>query len=317
MGWGNYSDYGWRPYVPVAKKRSNAISHAARLAKKQGREPSPVKPEGRKIATTFWGQAWCDNLQAYSDFANRLPRGATYLRNGSVADLVIKSRKIEAVVAGSEAYEIKITISGLEMSAWTKIKQECSAEIDSLLDLLAGRFSDGVMQRLTRQKEGLFPSPGEIKMSCSCPDGSYCCKHIAAVMYGVGCRLDKQPELLFLLRDVDHQELVSAAVADGNLERELTDNKDNSLAGVDLGALFGIELDSGAAKPPSKRPARRSSKATATGKANKKTPVLAKASTIEMPGSARATVAKRAPAKKSTPKPKAKVAKRAAPKRAK
>ena len=315
MGWGDY--YGWRPYVPVAKKRSNAISHAARLAKKQGREPSPVKPEGRKIATTFWGKAWCENLQAYSDFANRLPRGATYLRNGSVADLIIKTRTIEAIVAGSEAYEVKITINGLATSAWEKIKQECSAEIDSLLDLLAGRFSDGVMQRLTRQKEGLFPSPGEIKMSCSCPDGSYCCKHIAAVMYGVGCRLDKQPELLFLLRDVDHQELVSAAVADGNLERELSDNKDNSLAGVDLGALFGIELDSAPAKPSPKRAARRTSKPTATGKAKKKTPVVADALTIEKPESTRAALAKRVPAKKAVPKPKPKVAKRTAPKRAK
>ncbi len=239
MGWG-YSQ--WAPYVPVAQKKNNAVKHAAQLAKKQGRQPAPVKLEGRKIATTFWGQAWCKNLEAYSDYSNRLPRGATYVRNGSVVDLLIKPRSIKAIVAGSETYTVTIDIDGLAMPTWKKIKQDCSASIDSLLDLLAGRFSDGVMQRLTRQKEGLFPSPREIKMKCSCPDYSDCCKHLAAVMYGVGARLDKQPELLFVLRDVDHQELVSQAVAEGNLDRELSGN-DGSLAGEDLGAIFGIDLE--------------------------------------------------------------------------
>ena len=245
MSWG---DSQWAPYVPVAQKKANAVRHAAQLAKKQGREMAPVKLAGRKIATTFWGQSWCQNLEAYSDYANRLPRGATYVRNGSVVDLVIKPRSIEAIVAGSETYKITINIDGLAKPTWKKIKQECSASIDSLLDLLAGRFSDGVMQRLTRQQEGLFPSPHEIKMKCSCPDYSDCCKHLAAVMYGVGARLDKQPELLFVLRDVDHQELVSQAVAEGNLDRELSGH-DGSLVGEDLGALFGIELDTTPTSP--------------------------------------------------------------------
>ena len=148
MGWG-YSQ--WAPYVPVARKKNNAVKHAAQLAKKQGRQPAPVQLEGRKIATTFWGQAWCQNLEAYSDYANRLPRGATYVRNGSVVDLLIKPRSIKAIVAGSETYTVTIDIDGLTKPTWKKIKQECSASIDSLLDLLAGRFSDGVMQRLTRQ----------------------------------------------------------------------------------------------------------------------------------------------------------------------
>ncbi len=246
MGWGYYE---WSPYVPVAQKRANAVKHALQLAKKQGRQPAPVKLEGRKITTTFWGKAWCQNLEAYSDYANRLPRGATYLRNGSVVDLVIKPKRIEAVVAGSETYKITIDINGLAKGMWVKIKEDCSASIDSLLDLLAGRFSDGVMQRMTRQKEGLFPSPSEIKMKCSCPDSSYCCKHLAAVMYGVGARLDNQPDLLFVLRDVDHQELVSQAVAEGNLEKELTGGE-GDLVGEDLGEIFGIELDDASAVPP-------------------------------------------------------------------
>ena len=134
MGWGYYE---YREYVPVAKRKASGLKSAAALAKKQGREPSPVKLEGRKIAKTFWGQSWCDNLESYSDYANRLPRGATYVRNGSVVDLVIKPRRIEAIVAGSEAYTISIDIAALPIAMWKLIKQDCTTAIDSLLDLLA------------------------------------------------------------------------------------------------------------------------------------------------------------------------------------
>ncbi len=293
MSWGSY--YGFRPYVSVAKKKNNAVKHAAQVAKKQGREPAPVKLDGRKITTSFWGQAWCKNLEAYSDYANRLPRGATYVRNGSVVDLVIKTRSIEAIVAGSETYKIKIDIDGLSKPTWKKIKQDCSESIDSLLDLLAGKFSDGVMKRLTQPKDGLFPSPREIKMTCSCPDYSDCCKHLAAVMYGVGARLDKQPELLFVLRDVDHQELVSQAVAEGNLDRELSGNAgQNTLAGEDLGAIFGIELDSASTKPV---PTRTKSKPASKPRLKKTSPMkpVVKATAIKQSKVRAKAVAKKKP----------------------
>ncbi len=345
MGYGSY--YGdWAPYVPVAQRKAQAVQHVAQLAKKEGREPSPVTLEGRKFATTFWGQAWCDNLGAYSDFSNRLPRGATYVRNGSVVDLVVKPGSIKAIVAGSEVYTVKITIAGVAKPAWKKIKQECSASIESLLDLLAGKFSDGAMKTLTQKGTGLFPSPREIKMACSCPDSSYCCKHIAAVMYGVGNRLDKQPELLFLLRDVDHRELVSEAMADGNLDRELSTGQDQALAGVDLGDLFGIDLestnDTGKAKATKaktkqvaksksvkektvksspnqtivsgKKSTKKDKPATKTiTKAIVKTPKVAKAAPMEVskkPQSTTATATKRSSNKKVETKPKVGVARR-------
>jgi len=242
MGWGYFGDFN-REYVSAAEKRANGVRLAAEIAGKQGRAVSPVRIQGRKIAHTFWGQAWCDNLAAYSDYSNRLPRGATYVRNGSVADLIIKPSRIEAVVAGSDAYLVTIVISSLKNSIWSVIKRDCTTEIDSLLDLLAGKFSDGVMKRLTRKGDGLFPAPQEIKMDCSCPDSSRCCKHLAAVMYAVGSRLDQHPELLFTLREVDPQELVSQAVTEGRLENELEAGS-ATLAGQDLEALFGIELES-------------------------------------------------------------------------
>ena len=240
MGWGRYSE--WRPYVPVDVRRQKAAAKARKKAEAQGRALQPVIASGTKMAKTFWGKAWCDHLHAFRDYANRLPRGATYLRNGSVVDLVIKAGKVEAIVAGSEPYTVSIAIQTLEKKRWKSLRQKCSESIDSLLDLLAGRLSDGIMRELTSTQTGLFPTPREIQMACSCPDYSSCCKHLAAVMYGVGVRLDTQPELLFLLRGVDHTELVSEAVSAGNLDRELGADGQGGLASADLGELFGIEL---------------------------------------------------------------------------
>lgn len=255
MNWG----YKWAPYVSAAQKKSQALRAAAELAKKQKRNPDPVVLKGRQIASTFWGKAWCDNLSSYQDYSNRLSRGATYIRNGSVVDLVIKPKKIEALVAGSEPYTVSIEIKGLDPKQWKAIRTECSESIDSLLDLLSGKLSDGVMKRLTDQKSGLFPAPKEIRMSCSCPDFSSCCKHLAAVMYGVGSRLDNRPELLFLLRGVDHTDLVSHAIAAGNLERELSSTS-GGLDSQDLGAIFGIELDGKAPMPSGAKPTKPSTK---------------------------------------------------------
>ena len=273
MSWGQQ----WAPYVSVGDKLNTAIRHAVQLAKRQKREREPVSIQGRTIAKTFWGKAWCDNLTAYQDYSNRLPRGATYVRNGSVVDLIIKPRKIEAIVAGSEPYTVKIEIAELDKHRWKAIRSECSESIDSLLDQLTGRLSDGVMKQLTDRTTGLFPSPREIRMACSCPDSSSCCKHLAAVMYGVGARLDNQPELLFLLRGVDHQELVSQAIAAGNLDRELSSGG-GGLDSQDLGAIFGIELENSVGEPSKPEKKKRTSKKSAAATASVAvTPTKAKA----------------------------------------
>jgi hypothetical protein len=246
--------YGeWRPYVPVHQRRAKATAFAAKLAKKEKRALSPVTLEGRKIAHSFWGQAWCDNLEGYSDFENRLPRGRSYVRNGSVIDLQIESGQIKAIVSGSDIYHVTINIETLPRALWERIKRDCSQSIDSLIDLLQGRFDQGVMGRLSQREDGLFPKPKEIKMKCSCPDWATMCKHVAAVLYGVGARLDTDPEMLFKLRKVDHLELVGSAVAGDNLDRTLAGGSGDALGG-DLGEIFGIDIE---AAPASKPPARR------------------------------------------------------------
>ena len=243
---------GWAPYVSVGQKIAKGHAAAKKLAAKEKRQPQPIKLDGKKIAKTFWGLKWCENLDKYQDISNRLPRGATYVRNGSVADLVIEPGRVRAIVGGSEAYTIDIKIKTLAAADWKSISRDCAQEIESLLDLLQGRFSDGVMQRLTRTDGGLFPRNNEITMSCSCPDYAGVCKHIAATFYGVAARLDQQPDLLFKLRNVDHLELISHATNAASLDQALGGAGDGSLAESDLGSLFGIELESSAPPATSK-----------------------------------------------------------------
>src|SRR5438128_5004543 len=162
--------YNYRPYVPVAQRRARAAKFAAKLAKKEKRTLAPIELAGRMIASSFWGKAWCENLESYSDFENRLPRGRTYVRNGSVIDLQIERGKVKALVSGSEVYKVAIDIKTVSTAVWSRIKKDCTRSIDSLIDLLQGRFEQGIMQRLTERQGGLFPQPKEIIMKCSCPD---------------------------------------------------------------------------------------------------------------------------------------------------
>ena len=240
--------YGWAPYVSVAQRRRKASSEMAKL-KKKGHPVSPVLVEGRTIVKTFWGKAWCENLERYSDFANRLPRGRTYVRNGSVIDLQIGAGEIKALVSGSEIYQVEVKVAPVAKARWQSICTDCAGAIDSLIELLQGRFSKGVMERVCRQKTGLFPSPDEIELFCSCPDWADMCKHVAAVLYGIGARLDQQPALLFRLHNVDENELIAGA-GKALPQAKKAPAAGKVLKGEDLSAMFGLDMapDAGPAK---------------------------------------------------------------------
>jgi uncharacterized Zn finger protein len=218
--------------------------------KKKGRVISPIRLDGRTIARTFWGKAWCDNLESYSDYENRLPRGRAYVRNGSVMDLQIAPGVISALVSGHDLYRVEIKISRIKPKAWQRIKSECSGKIDSLIELLQGKLSGGVMEVMTRRQGGLFPNPAEIALKCSCPDWAGMCKHVAASLYGVGARLDERPELLFVLRQADHLELVNQAAAAKTIRKAAARKGGRVLEPEVLSGIFGIELDSGKVEPP-------------------------------------------------------------------
>jgi uncharacterized Zn finger protein len=235
--------YGFRPYVPVAARRLQAARELEKL-KKQGRVVMPVVIEGRTIARNFWGKAWCENLERYSDYANRLPRGRTYVRNGSVVDLQIARGEVRAMVSGSEIYSVKIEIDTASQARWKSICKDCVGSVGSLVELLQGKLSKHVMERVCREGDGLFPSPREIKMKCSCPDWADMCKHVAAVLYGAGARLDIAPDLLFSLRGVERSELIAGAGTDLPMTRAGVATE-RLIAEDDVAALFGIEMASG------------------------------------------------------------------------
>ena len=239
MAW---NGYGWRPYVPVAQRRAKARKKMDSLRKK-GVDIQPVEIEGRKIAKSFWGEAWCKHLESFSDYENRLPRGRTYVRNGSVCHLEIRKGEILAKVAGSEIYSLRIQIKTLPKKKWTAIKQRCAGQVGSLLELLQGKLSSHVMEVVTDHTSGLFPLPAEVSLCCDCPDWAIMCKHVAGALYGVGARLDQQPELLFKLRAVDHTELIEAD-AEAAISDATSRGKSKRLSDGDLSDVFGIDLDS-------------------------------------------------------------------------
>jgi uncharacterized Zn finger protein len=225
----------------VAERRAKARKEMEKLRKK-GKDIQPVELINRKIAASFWGKGWCDHLESFSDYSNRLPRGRTYVRNGSVCHLEVKAGRIEAFVSGSELYKVTIEIKPLVRKTWDVIKTKCRGQIGSVLELLQGKLSNHVMEVVSGRKQGLFPQPGEIQLKCSCPDWATMCKHVAAVLYGVGSRLDHRPELLFVLRGVDADELISADVAlpTGAAVATAETIEESALAGI-----FGVDIETG------------------------------------------------------------------------
>jgi len=292
---GRYSHNNWRPYVSVKQRRSQAARKVAKM-KKAGREVSPVEIAGRKVATTFWGEAWCRNLESYSDYSNRLPRGRTYVRNGSVIDLRIEAGHVHSLVSGSDLYKIDIRIKPLARRRWTGIKGRCAGKIESLVELLQGSISKGVMEIVTRKGEGLFPSPREISLGCSCPDWAIMCKHVAATLYGVGARLDHLPELLFTLRGVDPAEMVEAAVTrppSGGKSR-----KGGVLRSDELSAVFGIDIDIDEASAGDAALPTRSGRRAARAKRKKKISTASKKPAAKKPSAKKRTATKKAAAQR-------------------
>lgn len=238
MSWG----WNFRPHVSAAEKWRRS-EKAARKLKTKGQKLSPVRIDGRTIARSFWRKAWCDNLESYSDYENRLPRGRSYVRNGSVLDLQIAPGVITALVSGSDLCRIKINVKPVKKAAWIALKTECSGRVGSLMDLLQGKLSAPVMEIITRHETGLFPKPAEISLDCSCPDRADMCKHVAATLYAVGARLDQSPELLFALRGTDHLELITAAARSVTADATATADGPDALAGENLAEVFGIEIE--------------------------------------------------------------------------
>ncbi len=233
----------YNEYVPVAVRRAKALKKMEKL-RKSGEDIHPIEPfKGRGIAKSFWGKSWCRHLESFSDYANRLPRGRTYVRNGSVCHLGIEKETAKAMVSGSEMYKLSIHIEPLNPKKWAIIKDRCKGKIGSLIELLQGKISDEVMEIVTDPKNGLFPHPKEIRFNCNCPDWAEMCKHVAASMYGIGVRLDTEPELLFKLRGVNHEELIALDTAVDGITGGKRSRRRRTLKADALEDVFGVELE--------------------------------------------------------------------------
>lgn len=241
------SYWGYAPYVSVAQKKARAEKKLQQL-KKRMPDIRPVVLQGNSLARSWWAKSWNKNLERYADYANRIGRGRSYLRHGAVLDLKIAPGKVRALVMGSASapYEVAIDIQPIGKTEWYVIKKECEGHLKSLRELLAGKFGESLSELFFAEKTGLFPSPKAIKFRCSCPDWASMCKHVAAVLYGIGARLDEDPALFFTLRGVDMGELVAGAVKDRTAEllRKTKRQSGKVIADANLGDLFGIDMDS-------------------------------------------------------------------------
>ena len=294
--YGFWNDY---KYTPVGEKQDKAKRSQSRLAKTHG-TLQPVATSGRALATSWWGQAWNENLERYSDYSNRLPRGRSYLRGGMVLHLAIEPGKVEALVQGSRPapYEITINVAALNAAKWAKARAACTGRLDSLQALLSGQFPDALKELFMVQGGGLFPAPSEITFDCTCPDWASMCKHVAAVLYGVGVRLDADPRLFFTLRQVSIEDLVAKALrgTSRTLLEKAGQAAGGALADADLGAVFGIDLDDApaAAAEPTKAKAKAApTKAKAAPTKAKAAPTKAEAAPAKAPTKAKAAPAPR------------------------
>lgn len=229
-----------QPTVSSLKKNANAT---VKKEKAKGRELEPIAVSGRQIVENWWGKSWCDNLEQYADYGSRLDRGKRYVRSGAVVDLKIHYGRIQARVQGRRKtpYKVEIRISPLSEERCQNIIDRCGRKIENLEGLMAGDFPSQ-LKELFLEQDGLFPSPREISFSCSCPDWALMCKHVAAVLYGVGVRLDENPLLFFELRGIDAGRFIDVTLQ-SKVEQMLANvdcKSERIIQDQDIGALFGV-----------------------------------------------------------------------------
>lgn len=237
------SFFGFPPYVPVGVREAKADRQIVEL-KKKNPNLAPVLLKGNAIASSWWGKAWNTNLESYADYENRIGRGRSYVRHHAVLDLQILPGKVEALVQGGglHPYQITVSIDALDGECWKRMVSLCNHQIGSIEDLIAGKFPRELEQIFTDKSYGMFPTPAEIHFSCSCPDYAYMCKHVAAVLYGVGARLDQEPLLFFTLRNVDVQDLIRRSIED-RMESMLENagkKTDRVISESEMHDIFGI-----------------------------------------------------------------------------
>ncbi len=233
--------YGFAPYKSMGAMKAECEAFIKKFRKKHP-NIQPIVIEGTKIAKTWWGKAWNNNLEKYADYEYRLSRGRSYVRNGFVIDLQIDVGKVFAKVKGSSLYDVKIVIDPIPDSKRQWLNQKCANKIENISALVEGRFPEEMSSLFMDKKTGLFPSPREIHFDCNCPDSARMCKHVAAVLYGIGRRFDDDPLLFFKLRRVNINELIRRSIDEkmGKLLSKSNKKSDRIIEDTKIEKLFGL-----------------------------------------------------------------------------
>lgn len=238
-----YWDTGEYKQPTAAEIRKKAAA-TKKQEKKKGKTLAPVIISGRTIAKNWWGKAWCDNLELYADYANRIDRGKRYVRSGAIVDLQIERGKVSARVQGTRKipYKVEVRISPLSEEKCQSIIDRCSTKLENVEQLIEGNFPTD-MKALFEGEHGLFPTPWEISFSCSCPDWALMCKHVAAVLYGIGARFDEEPLMFFELRGIDFNRFIDVTLAnkvEKMLQNASQPKSERIMQTDNLTELFGV-----------------------------------------------------------------------------
>ncbi|MDD4077356.1 MAG: SWIM zinc finger family protein [Bacilli bacterium] len=235
-------------YVSIAEQKTYAANSIKRLEKSLKRSLEPIVLPTSKLAASWWGIMWNKNLERYATYSNRIGRGKSYVRNGLVIDLQIISGQVNAYVQGTKKtpYKVTITIDKIDEKMVESIKKQCQGKLDTLDQLLEGKFSKELAAIFMLQGAGLFPEPEEIDLRCSCPDWTDCCKHVSAVLYGIGSKLDINPLLFFTLRGIDIDDFLRDVIQNKTaavLEKGKACQSNRIIKNADIDYLFDISLD--------------------------------------------------------------------------
>ena len=208
---------------------------ATRLAEylAEGEELHPVVNKTRKLAKNFWGSAWMKQLALCESGGMCLAPGRTLLRHACVLHVDIQPGSISALVSAEEVFEVELKLESLDEERLERLAATCSGHIDSLLSLMQGKVDEAVLLQLCHPENGLLPTPEDWRMHCTCPDWAEPCPHAAAAIYAAGCLIDEKPELLFTLRGIQPEALLSAPAPTNEIDADK------------LSAMFGIDLDLG------------------------------------------------------------------------
>jgi uncharacterized Zn finger protein len=164
------------------------------------------------IGESWWSKRFITVLESFPGLGGRLARGRSYARAGQVLSLTIEPGTVHARVQGSldQPYQVQIGLSAYDDATWTRIEQAMAGQALFAARLLAGEMPPPIEEAFAAAGAPLFPtSAQDLRMSCSCPDATVPCKHIAATFYLLAEAFDDDPFQILHWRGRDRATLLA------------------------------------------------------------------------------------------------------------